>query len=133
MAHTSFSSFLSWAGKFLTALFVLIIFILSKNICFQSAFRPFSLLSGLKGSKRHNKTFHNSFCAWLWDLYLRAGSALVCGNYAWGWDLRSKFLGISAWVFISQSSFCSQKEWCTVSVFALLIVRLLYILSWQSK
>ncbi len=62
------------------------------------------------GSKWHNKSLHNNFWAWMWDLSLGIGFALGGCLCNWGWELCSCFLSILAWLFFLHPVFVLEKN-----------------------
>ena len=90
MAHTSFSSFLSWAGKFFTALFLLTIFIVFETCAFTLHFvlSHFSVVCNTGGGHDTTKQF-------------TIFSAVGGGICAWGWDLCRGWICVLFFFFIS--------------------------------
>ncbi len=108
-AHTSFSFFLSWAGKFFDCPFSFDCFYIFQNMCFHFAVCPFSFLSGLGGAITQ-QTITQYFCTWRWGLCLEVGSALGGGIYAWVFDLCSGVLWFIAWLMFPHSFFVLEKN-----------------------
>ena len=104
MAHTSFSSFLSWAGKFFTALFLLTIFIVFETCAFTLNFvlSHFSVVWKTGGAMTQ-QTISQYF------LWLEVGSVLGGGIYAGGWICVLFFLFL-AWLFFPHPVFVLENN-----------------------